>query len=458
MAPDLDLTVMRQIHVVGVGGAGMSAIAEVLATMGHEVTGSDLKASAGLERLRALGITVRVGHDAANVGDADLVTRSTAIADSNVECRAAQRRGIPLFSRAQVLGGICLLRETVAVAGTHGKTTTASMLALVLREAGMRPSFIIGGDVNEIGTGAAWDDGEIFVVEADESDGSFLALERRVAVVTNVEPDHLDYHGDFEGLRTAFRRFVEETDGVAVVGIDDEGGRRLAEGSGVLTVGTSVGATWRLESVDEAWEGVSFDLVGPGGECLPIQVPIPGLHNGRNAAAAAVVGLVVGSPPEAVIDALARFGGVARRFEHRGAAAGVEFVDDYAHLPTEVATTIQACRSGSWSRLVAVFQPHRYSRTESLAGSFAEAFDGADVVYVTEVFPAGESPRPGVTGRLVADAVRASRPGTDVRYEPRREDLVVGLVEELREGDLCLTMGAGDLTSVPDEVRNRLEV
>ena len=458
MTPDLDLTAMRRIHVVGVGGVGMSAIAEVLTTMGHEVTGSDLKDSTGLDRLRALGVTVRVGHDAANIGDADLVTRSTAIADNNVECRVAQRRGIPLLSRAQMLGGICLLRDTVAVAGTHGKTTTASMLALVLREAGLRPSFIIGGDVNEIGTGAAWDDGQIFVVEADESDGSFLDLERRVAVVTNVEPDHLDYHGDFEGLRTAFRRFVEETDGVTVVGIDDEGGRRLAEGSGVATVGTSVGATWRLESVYEAWEGVSFDLVGPGGERLPIQVPLPGLHNARNAAVAAVTGLVVASPPEAVIEALARFGGVARRFEHRGAAAGVEFVDDYAHLPTEVATTISACRSGSWSRVVAVFQPHRYSRTESLATSFAEAFDGADVVYVTEVFPAGELPRPGVTGRLVADAIRESRPGTDVRYEPRREDLVVGLVEELREGDLCLTMGAGDLTSVPDEVRNRLEV
>ncbi len=458
MTPEVDLTVMRRIHVVGVGGAGMSAIAEVLATMGHEVTGSDLKDSTGLERLRALGVAIRVGHEAANVGDADLVTRSTAVADDNVECRSAQRRGIPLLSRAQMLGGICLLRETVAVAGTHGKTTTASMLALVLREAGLHPSFIIGGDVNEIGTGAAWDDGQIFVVEADESDGSFLDLARRVAVVTNVEPDHLDYYGDFAGLRTAFRRFVEETDGVTVVGIDDEGGRRLAAGSGVVTVGTSVGATWRLESVYEAWEGVSFDLVGPGGERLPIQVPLPGLHNARNAAVAAVTGLVVASPPEAVIDALARFGGVARRFEHRGAAAGVEFVDDYAHLPTEVATTIHACRSGSWNRVVAVFQPHRYSRTESLATSFAEAFDGADVVYVTEVFPAGELPRPGVTGRLVADAVRASRPGTDVRYEPRREDLVVGLVEELREGDLCLTMGAGDLTSVPDAVRNRLEV
>ena len=436
----------------------MGAIAEVLAAMGHEVTGSDLKASPVLERLRALGVKVQVGHDSANLEDADLVTRSTAIADHNVECRAAWRRGLPLLSRAQVLSGICALRDTVAVAGTHGKTTTASMLALVLREAGLRPSFIIGGDVNEIGTGAAWDDGQLFVVEADESDGSFLDLDRRVAMVTNVEPDHLDYHGGFDGLRAAFRRFVEETDGVTIVGIDDKEGRLLAEGTGAVTVGTSGDALWRLKSLEEAWEGVSFDLVGPGGECFPIRLPLPGLHNARNAALAAATGLVVGAAPEAAVDALARFGGVARRFEHRGTSGGVVFVDDYAHLPTEVVATIRASRSGDWGRLVAVFQPHRYSRTESLAASFGEAFDGADVVYVTEVFSAGEAPRPGVTGRSVVDAVSGARPGMDVRYEPRREDLVTALTAELREGDLCLTMGAGDLTSVPDEVQAFLEV
>lgn len=457
VVPDLNLAVMQRIHIVGVGGAGMSAIAEVLATMGHEVTGSDLKTSASIERLRALGVTVRVGHKETNLGKADLVTRSTAVGDQNVECRAARRRGIPVFSRAQVLGGICSLRDTVAVAGTHGKTTTASMLALVLREAGLCPSFIIGGDVNEIGSGAVWDNGQIVVVEADESDGSFLNLEHRVAVVTNVEPDHLEYHGDFDGLRTAFRQFVEETDETTVIGVDDEEGARLAEGTGALTVGTSIIADWRMDFVDEAWEGVSFDLIGPSGEHLGIRTPLPGLHNARNAALAAVAGLVVGSSEEAVVDALARFGGVARRFEHRGTVAGIEFVDDYAHLPTEVKATIQAGRSGNWGRLVVVFQPHRYSRTESLAASFGQAFDGADVIYVTEVFPAGEPPRPGVTGRLVADAVRLARPDTDVRYEPRREDLVVGLIGELREGDLCLTMGAGDLTSVPDEVRDRLE-
>ena len=456
--PHPDLTVIQRIHVIGAGGAGMSAIAEVLVAMGHEVTGSDLKLSGSIERLRALGVVVHEGHSAANVNDTDLVTRSTAVVDENIESRAALELGLPLLTRAEILGGITALRDTVAVAGTHGKTTTASMLTLILREAGESPSFIIGGDVNEIGTGAAWNDGRLLIVEADESDGSFLNLDRHVAVVGNVEPDHLDFHGGFDGLRAAFYRFVSETDGDVVVGIDDEGGRHLAEESGVLTVGTAPDAQWRVRSIEEAWEGVSFELNGPDGEHIPIRLPVPGVHNARNAALAATTSLTIGSPQQAVVEALARFGGVARRFEHRGTSAGVTFVDDYAHLPTEVVETIRAANSRDWGRLVAVFQPHRYTRTEWLAESFGEVFDGADIVFVTEVFPAGELPRAGVSGRLIVDAICRSRPGMDVRYEPRREGLVGGLVGELRDGDLCLTMGAGDLTSVPDEVRHRMEI
>ncbi|MEC9203926.1 MAG: Mur ligase domain-containing protein, partial [Actinomycetota bacterium] len=223
----LDLSVPRRVHVVGVGGAGMSAIAEVLAAMGHDVTGSDLKPSAGLERLEVLGVAVTVGHAAANLGQAELLTRSTAVPDRNPEYRAAAEAGIPVLSRADVLTAICAQRSTVAVAGTHGKTTTASMLALVLRQAGVRPSFIIGGDVNEIGTGAAWDSGDLLVVEADESDGTFVRLPRSAAVVTNVEPDHLDHHGGYRELLAAFRRFVEETGGPVIVGVDDPDGAHL---------------------------------------------------------------------------------------------------------------------------------------------------------------------------------------------------------------------------------------
>ncbi len=443
--------------MLGIGGAGMSAIAEVLATMGHTVTGSDLKDSAGLSRLAALGVEVRIGHDAANLGSAEFVTRSTAVPDHNPECLAAVEAGVPVLSRADALAAICARRRTVAVAGTHGKTTTSSMLALVLRRAGLRPSFIIGGDVNEVGTGAAWDEGELLVVEADESDGTFVRLPRGAGVVTNVEPDHLDHHGDYGLLRDAFGAFVEGTDGPVVVGVDDPDGAALAAASGATGVGTDTSADWGITGVVEAWEGVRFVLRGPDGSELPISLPIPGLHNARNAACAATIARLLDVDVEPIVEGLAGFGGVSRRFEHRGRAAGVEFVDDYAHLPAEVRATIAAASSGAQERLVAVFQPHRYSRTEALWADFGDAFAGVDRLYVTDVYPAGEQPRPGVSGRLIVEAVRGATPELDVRYVPRREDLVDVLAGDLQPGDLCLTMGAGDLTLVPDEVRGRLD-
>ena len=453
----LDLSVPRRVHVVGVGGAGMSAIAEVLAAMGHDVTGSDLKPSAGLERLEALGVAVTVGHAAANLGQAELLTRSTAVPDRNPECRAAAEAGIPVLSRADVLTAICAQRSTVAVAGTHGKTTTASMLALVLRQAGVRPSFIIGGDVNEIGTGAAWDSGYLLVVEADESDGTFVRLPRSAAVVTNVEPDHLDHHGGYRELLAAFRRFVEETGGPVIVGVDDPDGAHLVASTDAVGIGTAEGADWRITDVGEAWEGVRFTLTAPDGDRLPLSLPVPGLHNARNAACAAAISRLLGMPSDPIVEGLGNFGGVARRFEHRGSSGGVEFVDDYAHLPTEVRATIAAASSGSWRRLVAVFQPHRYSRTEALWSDFGNAFEGAERIYVTDVYPAWEVARPGVSGHLIVDAVERAFPGTDIHYIQRREELVVALADDLVAGDLCLTMGAGDLTSVPDEVRGRLD-
>ena len=452
----LRLSIPTHVHVIGVGGAGMSAIAEVLVSMGHTVSGSDLKASSGLDRLAALGVDVSVGHSADQVGEAAVVTRSTAVPDTNPECRAALERGIPLYGRPKILGAISALRQTIAVAGTHGKTTTSSMLALVLREAGLRPSFIIGGDVNEIGTGAAWDEGDLLVVEADESDGSFLELSTRFGLVTNLEPDHLEHHGGFDPLLEAFDRFVEAVDGPVLVGADDEQGAALALRHATATVGTSVGSDWRLSGVVESWEGVRFTLTGPASGAFELELPVPGLHNARNAASAAAMAITAGAAPEAVASALARFGGVARRFEHRGQVAGVVLVDDYAHLPTEVGAVLSTARSGGFNRVVAVFQPHRFSRTETLWSSFGCSFDDADVLYVTDVYPSGEAPRPGVSGRLVADAVLRDRPDADVRYVARREDLLDALAGELRDGDLCLTMGAGDLTAVPDQLRARL--
>ncbi len=441
------------VHIVGIGGAGMSAIATVLHAMGHEVTGSDLKASAVTDRLRRAGIGVAIGHRTANLGAADLVTVSSAVPPTNPEVIEARRRGIGVLSRAESLAALASLRRCVAVAGTHGKTTTASMLALVLVEAGLRPSFLIGGEVNEIGTNAVWDEGEWLVVEADESDGTFLALVPEVAVVTNVEADHLDHYGSFAAVRSAFEAFLTGARGPRVVGGDDAVAAEIGRATGAEIVGTGPGSTVRMVDVELARSSLAFGLLDPSGaELGRLAVPVPGLHNARNAAVAAVAALAVGVPFESVARALARFAGVARRFEFRGSADGVTFVDDYAHLPSEVRAALAAARDGGWPRVVAVFQPHRYSRTAELWAEFGSSFADADEVVVTDVYGAGEAPVPGVSGRLVVDAARRQYPELPVHYAARRSDLRPLVGSLLRTGDLCLTLGAGDLTSLPDEL------
>jgi UDP-N-acetylmuramate--alanine ligase len=449
-----DLGRPRRIHVVGVGGAGMSAIATVLAAMGHRVTGSDLRDSPGVTRLRAAGVAVAVGHDAANVGDAEVVAVSTAVPPTNPEVVAARETGRPVLRRAELLAAVAATRRTVAVAGTHGKTTTSSMLALVLSEAGMHPSFVVGGELNEIGSGAVWDSGEWFVVEADESDGTFLELGAEAVVVTNVEPDHLDHYGSFAALRDSFGRFLAAAGGPRVVCADDPEAAALAAAvGGTVTYGTSPDADYRMVDLATGRAGVSFELVHGDRAVGRVSLPVPGAHNARNAAAALVTAVQLGAPADAGLAALARYGGVARRFQFRGEAAGVTFVDDYAHLPTEVRAALAAARSGGWRRVVCVFQPHRYSRTASLWREFADAFDEADLLVLTDVYAAGEAPRPGVTGALLVRAVLEAHPWRRLAYFPRRAELVPYLARELRPGDLCLTLGAGDLTSLPDELR-----
>lgn len=450
MTPDLRSP--RRVHLVGAGGAGMGAIASVLHRMGHHVTGSDLKDGPVAERLRADGIEITIGHDAANVGDAELVAISTAIPEHNVEVKEARARGLDVLRRGDILPAIAAARRTIAVAGTHGKTTTSSMLALVLVEAELRPSFIIGGDVNEIGSGAVWDDGEWFVIEADESDRTFLSLGAEVAVVTNVEPDHLETYGnDPAALAAAFEEFAGSAT-TRVLCADDQGSAALAEAVGGVTYGTSPGADYRMTDVARHRSSVEFTLVHGGDELGRIRLPTPGLHNARNAAGAAVAGLLCGAPFDAAVRALGRFGGVARRFEFRGEADGVVFVDDYAHLPTEVAAAVAAARDGDWARVVCVFQPHRYSRTAALWQDFADAFTAAERLVVTDVYAAGETPRPGVSGKLIVDAVLDAHPWADVAYMPRLDDVRAWLATRLRPGDLCLTLGAGDLTTIPDAV------
>jgi len=451
-----DLTTPRRIHLVGAGGAGMGAIAAVLNTMGHHVTGSDLKDGPISERLRAAGITVSVGHDAANVDDAELVAISTAIPDRNLEVKAAREAGIPVLRRADLLPAIAAQRRTVVVSGTHGKTTTSSMLALVLVEAELNPSFIIGGDVNEIGSGAVWDDGEWFVIEGDESDRTFLALGGEMAIITNVEPDHLEtYDNDPARLTEAFEEFAGRAE-MRVVCVDDPGAAALAATTGATTYGTSDNATYQMVDVEPRRSSIGFTVRHDGVDLVRIELPTPGLHNARNAAAAVVAGLLLGAPADAAARALGRFGGVARRFEFRGEVGGITFVDDYAHLPTEVEAAIEAARDGGWNRIVCAFQPHRYSRTAALWQDFAHAFDGVDELVLTDVYSSGETPRPGVTGKLLVNAVLDADPWASVAWMPRLDDVANWLTTRLRPGDLCLTLGAGDLTAMPDQVIGRL--
>ncbi|HET9442872.1 MAG TPA: UDP-N-acetylmuramate--L-alanine ligase [Acidimicrobiales bacterium] len=449
----LDLGRPRVVHIVGIGGSGMNAIATVLRAMGHRVSGSDLKASAGLERLLALGVDARVGHGAENLPEAtEAVVISTAVPATNPEVQEAGRRGIPVLRRADALAAICATRRTIAVAGTHGKTTTSSMLALVLVEAGLRPSFIIGGELNAIGSGAVWSDGEWFVVEADESDGTFLELGAEVAVVTSVEPDHLEHWGGFGPLRDAFGRFLESAGHLRVTCGDDPGAAELGEAHGAVSYGTAEGCGYRIVRVRGGRAGIRFAVEHGGAELGSVELPVPGLHNARNAAAALATALELGVPFAAAARGLGRYAGVARRYQFRGERDGVTFVDDYAHLPGEVASVLTAAREGGWQRIVCVFQPHRFSRTAALAGDFADAFDGADVLVVTEIDAAGEAPRPGVSGKLVLDAVLDRHPGRAACWFPSRAELAGNLRAVLRPGDLCLTLGAGDLTLLPTEL------
>jgi UDP-N-acetylmuramate--alanine ligase len=430
----------------------MSAIADVLARMGHAVSGSDLKPSANLERLRGLGVRVHIGHDPSLVADVDAVAISTAVPPRDPEVRAAREAGTNVLSRAEVLTAIVATRRSIAVAGTHGKTTTSSMLALILVEAGLQPSFIVGGELNEIGTGAAWDVGEWLVVEADESDGTFLQLGAEVAIVTSVEPDHLEHYGGVDGMVDAFDRFLAQTAGAKVVSADDELANRLGRQHGALTYGTADDADYRMVDLQSGREGTSFTLVRENKTIGQIRLPVPGEHNARNAAGAAVTALEIGAPFEAVARALSHYGGVARRFQFRGERNGATFVDDYAHLPTEVKAALATAKDGGWGRVVCVFQPHRYSRTQALAPDFADAFVDADLLVVTDIYPAGEAPRPGVSGKLIVNAVLDAHPMTRVAYFPRREPLVAYLRRTLKPGDLCLALSAGDLTAVTQEL------
>jgi UDP-N-acetylmuramate--alanine ligase len=417
-----------------------------------------VRESSGLDRLRTAGVHVAVGHDPALVAGVDAVTASTAIPPGNVELRAAAAAGIPVLTRAGMLASICACARAVGVAGTHGKTTTTSMLALALAEAGMDPGFIIGGDVHEVGGGARWTGAPTFVVEADESDGTFLELPLTAAVVTNVDVDHLEHWGTFEAIVEGFDAFLAAVEGPRVVCVDDPVAARLGVKHGAITYGTDPSADYRASDVAANRGELQFSVTRRGERLGEVRVPLRGLHNVRNATGVIALADTLGVPFAATVRALGRFGGVARRFDFRGTHGGITFVDDYAHIPTEIAAVLDAAADSGdgWNRIVAVFQPNRFRRMARLSGAYAECFGRADVVVITDIYPSGDAPIPGVTGKLVVDAVLDARPASRVVWLPARAELVEYLARELRDGDLCLSMGCGDVADLPSEVLARL--
>jgi UDP-N-acetylmuramate--alanine ligase len=456
----IDLSVPGRYHVVGVGGPGMSSIALVLAGMGHHVSGSDLRDSPTLARLQAAGIEVWLGHDPSHVEGAHAVTASTAVPARNVELQAARRTGIPVLTRAGILASICACARSVAVAGTHGKTTTTSMLAMILTEAGLHPSFLIGGDLNDVGSGAHWDrqPESLLIVEADESDGTFLELPLDATVLTNVEVDHLDHFGTPDAIVAGFAEYLDAIDGPIVVSADDPVAARLGAAHRALTYGTVPTADYRATDVHREDGSLVFTIEQAGAPLGEVRLPLRGVHNARNAAGAIAMAMTLGAPFEAAVGALGRFGGVARRFDVRGLHRGITLVDDYAHLPTEIGAVLEAAATSGdpWQRIVAVFQPNRFSRMEILSGDYRHAFVRADLTVITDIYASGEPPRPGVTGKLVVDAVLDAHPWHRVAWIPKRTDLIEYLAHQLKAGDVCISMGCGDIASLPAEVMARL--
>jgi UDP-N-acetylmuramate--alanine ligase len=438
-----------RIHMVGVAGAGMSGLAKLLAGLGYQVTGSDLKPSRVLDALGDIGIETWVGHRPDRMDEPELVVASSAVPDSDPELVAAAANGIVVWERPALLDAFTAQMPGIGITGTHGKTTTTGLVVAALEGLGVDPTFLVGGELVAQNTFAHIGDRDIFVLEADEAFGTFRHLHLTGLLVTNIEADHLDFYKTVYALEEAFALVANRTAGPVVGCIDDPGVQRLAQRTDVITYGQSPAAQWRLHDVVHGVGGIGFRLEGPA-TMVDVRVPRPGVHIALDAAGAIAFLAELGYDPHLAAAGISSFGGVRRRFETRARIAGVTVIDDYAHHPTEVAATISAGQLGGWRRVWAVFQPHRYTRTAALGPAFGEPLATADRIVVTDVYSAGEAPQPGVTGRVVADAVSAA--GGDVRYIPSIRSVAAAIVPELEEGDVVLLLGAGDVNSISDEI------
>jgi UDP-N-acetylmuramate--alanine ligase len=440
----------KHLHFVGIGGIGMSGIAELVANLGYRVSGSDVRRTDLTDRLATLGIDVRVGHDAANIGDADVVIVSSAVTPDNPEVAAARSRRVPVIPRAEMLAELMRLRTGIAIAGAHGKTTTTSMVALMLERAGLDPTAVIGGRLSAFGSNARLGRGPYMVAEADESDRSFLMLSPTLAVITNIDREHMEAYGSFDRLLAAFTEFAGRVPfyGAVIACIDDPPVAaivpRLARP--VITYGFSAGANVRGESPVTDGAGGRCVVTGRG----ELRLSVPGVHNLRNALAAVAVGLELGVPFDRIAAALSEFHGAERRYQTRGTARGVTVIDDYGHHPTEIAAVLEAARAGKPSRIVAVFQPHRYSRTRDLLNEFGPALALADVVVLTDIYAAGEPPLPGATVDALAQAV--SERVTDLHVVRDLAGVPAAVAALARPGDVVITLGAGSIGAASDRI------
>jgi UDP-N-acetylmuramate--alanine ligase len=444
------------IHFVGIGGIGMSGIAEVMHNLGYTVQGSDIAEGYVIEGLRKRGIAVMIGHDAANVADVAVLVTSTAVSrKTNPEVEAAYDMRIPVVKRAEMLAELMRLKSTVAVAGTHGKTTTTSMIAAMLDAGGVDPTVINGGIINSYGSNARLGASDWMVVEADESDGSFLRLDGTIAVVTNIDPEHLDHYGDFEGVKNAFVDFIENVPfyGAAVLCLDHPEVQALIpriRDRRIVTYGFAAQADVHCALVTPVPGGNHFDVVlrardGSTRNIHGIHLPMPGRHNVQNALAAIAVAVELGLPDATIQTGFAKFGGVKRRFTKVGEVAGSAIIDDYGHHPVEIRAVLAAAREGAAGRVIAVCQPHRYSRLGNLMDDFAQAFNDADMVYITPVYAAGEAPIEGVSAAALVSKIkeRGHRSAAEIASATA---LAVVLAAELRDGDMVVCLGAGDIT------------
>ena len=451
----------QHIHFVGIGGVGMSGIAEVLLTLGYRVTGSDARRSETVERLERLGAKVYVGHAAAQVEGAHVVVSSSAVARDNVEVAAARQRGIPVIARAEMLAELMRLKYGIAIAGTHGKTTTTSMVAAVLGAGGFDPTVVVGGRVHGLGTNARLGQGEFLVAEADESDGSFLRLTPTIAVVTTVDAEHLDYYPDLDAIVAAFLAFANKVPfyGAVVVCLDDPNLQRMIPrmmDKRVVTYGLEAGADVTARRLQFVEMRSTFEVAHRGVSLGTMTLQIPGRHNVLNALAATAVALDLEMPFPKIQTALAGFAGVQRRFQVRGIARDVLVVDDYGQHPAEIRATLAAAKAGFDRRVITVFQPHRYSRTQHLRDDFLTAFYQSDVLIVMDIYAAGEAPIPGVHARDLADGIAAHGHREVLYLGGDRAAIIDYLCESTRAGDLVLTLGAGDVGQLGGELLQRL--